>query len=102
MSKLTLYPLWKVETTAAVMPQIYKAGAAIYSQVRSNWSAASTNTKVNSRRLDDGYGISIGTNRAAHLHAHLIEFGGAYHSPRAPTRRAVESQGAKVKWDANG
>jgi hypothetical protein len=101
VTKLTLYPLWKMETTAAAMPKVYKAGAELYNAVRSNWSGASRNTNVNSRRLDDGYGISIGTNRRAHLNAHLIEFGGAYHSPRAPTRRAVESQGAKVKW-SNG
>jgi hypothetical protein len=98
MADFTPYPNFDSEVSKAAVPGVQKVGTTLFSQVRANWNSASHIIKVTSRRTDDGYLISIGKTRASRTHTHLVEWGGARHSAKAPTRRAISAMGLRVKF----
>jgi hypothetical protein len=102
VSKVTLYPLWDTAVGKAAQPAVRKAGTSLLGDLRSAWAGVSNGVRVSSNVLDVGYAIHIGTSRASHRYAHLIEFGGGRHSAKAPTRRVAEANGVKIKWKSDG
>lgn len=90
---------WEAHVKMAIDREQKRLTGKLASEVRRNWAGVSKHVRVSvSDHGIDGINILIGTTRYSKTHAHLIEFGGARHSPKSPTRRAIAAQGLDVKW----
>lgn len=93
---------WEAYVQMAIDKERKRLSGQLASAIRSNWSPLSKHVKITVVDLRETVSIRIGTTRYASTHAHLIEFGGARHSPKSPTRRAIASLGYKVNWSNGG
>lgn len=93
---------WEAHVQMAIDKERKRLSGQLASAIRSNWSPLSKHVKVTVVDGRDKVTIRIGTTRYARTHAHLIEFGGARHSPKSPTRRAIAAQGYKLTWSNGG
>lgn len=90
---------WEAHVKMAIDKEQKRLTAKLASEIRRNWQGVSRHVMVTVSDYGiDGLAIHIGNNRYSRTLSHLIEFGGARHAPKSPTRRAIAAQGFHVKW----